>query len=129
MGEGLSAAESSIPVNSQASEGDIDAIYRALDNAVFTWLHNARASQQPPLPPSQAVRAAFHQGVKIAPTSGFHASTHIQIALRDNSCVLGWFLPAGAELLTEQQYTEAKVRFRVAMAANGKPHIRARYTS
>lgn len=126
MVTGLNVAGTAIPANRPANEADTDVIYRALDNAVFTWLHAARASQEPPLPSFQAVRAAFHQGEKVAPTSGFHASTHIQIALRDNNCVLGWFLPAGAELLTEHQYREAKARLNTATAANKKPRVRIR---
>lgn len=122
---GRKAEGKPIPTNSPADITDTDVIYRALDNAVFTWLHNARASQDPPLPPFQAVRAAFHQGEKVAPTSGFHANTHIQISLRDNNCVLGWFLPAGAKLLTEKQYEEAKARLREVQAAQKKPRIRA----
>jgi hypothetical protein len=122
--DGLNAAGKPVPVNRPASDTDTDVIYRALDNAVFTWLHKARESQEPPLPSFQAVRAAFHQGAKVAPTSGFHANTHIQISLRDNACVIGWFLPAGAELLTERQYAEAKARLRAAQDANKKPRIR-----
>lgn len=123
--DGLSAAGKPVPKNRPANDTDTDVIYRALDNAVFTWLHKARESQQPPLPSFQAVRAAFHQGEKVAPTSGFHANTHIQISLRENACIIGWFLPAGAELLTEQQYAEAKSRLTVAKATNKKPRIRA----
>lgn len=126
MAEGLTAAGAPIPENRPASEGDTDVIYRALDNAVFKWLHEARASHVPPLPPFQAVRAAFHQAIKIAPKSGFHASTHIQIALRDNSCVVGWFLPHGAKLLTEQQYRAARERLSAAATANKKPRIRGK---
>lgn len=120
---GRNAEGKPVPTNSPAGVTDTDVIYRALDNAVFTWLHNARASQSPPLPPFQAVRAAFHQGEKVAPTSGFHANTHIQIALRDNSCILGWFLPAGAQLLTERQYEEARARFLAMQSAYKKPRV------
>jgi hypothetical protein len=121
---GLNAAGTTVPTNRPASDTDTDVIYRALDNAVFTWLHKARESQEPPLPPFQAVRAAFHQGDKVAPTSGFHANTHIQISLRDNNCVVGWFLPAGAELLTEKQYGDAKARLSAVRTANKKPRVR-----
>jgi hypothetical protein len=124
--DGLSTAGKPVPVNRSASDTDTDVIYRALDNAVFTWLHQARASQEPPLSPFQAVRAAFHQGDKVAPTSGFHANTHIQISLRDNSCLIGWFLPAGAKLLTEQQYAEAKLRLAMLKTATKKPRIRVK---
>lgn len=121
---GLSAAGKPVPANRPASDFDTDVIYRALDSAVFTWLHKARESQDPPLPAFQAVRAAFHQGEAVAPTSGFHANTHIQISLRDNTCVIGWFLPSGTKLLTERQYAEAKDRLTAFQAANKKPRIR-----
>lgn len=125
MAAGLEASGSALPTNRPADEGDVEVIYRALDNAVFSWLHEARSSHKPPLPAFQAVRAAFHQGEKIAPASGFHATTHIQIALRDNSCVVGWFLPTGAELLTEQKYLEAKQRLHGVVAAYKKPRVKA----
>jgi hypothetical protein len=121
---GRGAEGKAVPMNSPASDTDADVIYRALDNAVFTWLHNAREMRVPPLPPFQAVRAAFHQGEKVAPTSGFHANTHIQISLRDNNCVVGWFLPRGAELLTEQQYGDAKARLSEVQSKYKKPRVR-----
>lgn len=124
--DGLNVAGTPIPANRPSSDMDTDVIYRALDNAVFTWLHEARASQDPPLPSFQAVRAAFHQGGKVAPTSGFHVSTHIQISLRDNSCIVGWFLPSGAKLLTEHHYEEARARLDAAVAANKKPRVRVK---
>lgn len=126
MAAGLQASGMAIPVNRPASDSDIDIIYRALDNAVFTWLHQARASETPPRSSFQAVRAAFHQGQKVAPTSGFHASTHIQIAVRDNNCIVGWFLPPGAELMNQDQYKEAKGRLETAVIANKKPRVRVR---
>lgn len=124
--DGHSAAGKPIPANRPASDSDTEIIYRALDNAVFTWLHNARAAQMPPAQPFQAVRAAFYQGKEVAPKSGFHANTHIQISLRDNRCIVGWFLPAGAELLSERQYEEAKERFLEMQSAYKKPRLRAR---
>jgi hypothetical protein len=124
LAAGLVAEGKKPPQNAPADNTDADIIYRALDNAVFTWLHHARASRNPPSPPFQAVRAAFHQGPEVAPTSGFHASTHIQISLRDNNCVKGWFLPDGSELLTERQYGEAKARLSEAQALYKKPRSR-----
>lgn len=123
---GLNAKGTPVPANRPANNTDTDVIYRALDNAVFTWLHKARESQIPPLPSFQAVRAAFHQGEKVAPTSGFHVSTHIQISLRDNNCVVGWFLPTGAELLNEQQYDQAKGRLLASASAYKKPRVRVK---
>src|SRR5471032_623194 len=65
----------------------------------------------------------FIKGVEVAPKSGFHKGTHVQIALRDNSCVEGWFLPIGQRLLSEEEYLAAKAR-RDAMAINRKPRKR-----
>lgn len=124
MAEVLQKNNAPIPRNRPASEDDSETIYRALDNAVFKWLHQIRATNVPPLAAFQAVRAAFLQGQNLAPTSAFHSTTHIQIALRDNNCVVGWFLPRGAALLTEQQYQAAKERLDAAVLANRKPRIR-----
>jgi len=69
------------------------------------------------------VRGAFHQGEEIAPKSGFHKGTHVQIAVNDDSCVEAWFLPNGEQLLSLQAYLDAKAK-RDAMAVNRKPHRR-----
>ncbi|NHZ34502.1 hypothetical protein [Massilia rubra] len=124
--DGLSAAGKPVPVNRPADHTDTDVIYRALDNAVFTWMHKARESHTPPLALFQAVRAAFYQGERVAPTSEFHVNTHIQIDLRDNDCIVGWFLPAGAELLSELRYDEAKARLTDAVTKNKKPRVRVK---
>jgi hypothetical protein len=124
MVEGLHDVGDPVPVNSAASDDDPDILLRALDNAVFTFLHDVRANSKPPLSPFQAVRGAFHQGPEIAHLSGFHKSTHVQIALRDDHCVEGWFLPRGAQLLTEQQYKDAQTRLD-AMKVDRKPRKRA----
>ena len=121
---GLRSANMSVPSNRAAGEDDTDIIYRALDNAVFNWVHRARAQATPSLVPYQAVRAAFHQGPEIAPRSGFHERTHVQIALRDDSCVFAWFLPEYSTLLTEEQYASAKERMAAAVARDRKPRVR-----
>jgi len=92
------------PVNRPSSDDDVEIIHRAYDNAVFTYLHGLNKG-----PEYDAVRGAFLQGEKIA-NSAFQQHTHIQLALRRNDCVLGWFLPPGAKLLTEAEYAEAKAR-------------------
>lgn len=121
---GLAATGSPVPKNAAASEDDADIILRKLDNAVFTFIHDIRANNSPPSPSFQAVRGAFYQGPEVAPKSGFRAGTHVQLALRDNSCVEGWFLPKGEKLLTEPQYLEAVVR-RDQVAKSRKPRKRA----
>ena len=85
---------------------------------------NSPASPGPPPPFFQAVRGAFYQGAEIAPKSGFRVGTHVQIALRDNSCVEGWFLPRGEQLLKEAEYLDAVER-REQIAMSRKPKKRA----
>lgn len=123
MRDGLLAQGLSVPENSAAGEDDVDIILRALDNAVFTFIHQVRANSVPPLLPFQAVRGAFLQGPEVVPKSGFHRSTHIQIALRDNNCIVGWFLPSGARLLSAEKYQDAAARL-VAMKMDRKPRRR-----
>jgi hypothetical protein len=120
---GLAETGSPIPENCAAGEDDADIILRKLDNAVFTLIHDVRANNIPSLQPFQAVRGAFHQGGEVAPKSGFHKETHVQIALRDNSCVEGWFLPRGQKMLSGQEYLDAQVK-RSAMGRNRKPRRR-----
>lgn len=115
-----------MPANARAGDADEDILLRGLDNAVFSYMHAVRDDKG--LPAFQAVRAAFHQGREIAPLSGFHINTHVQIALRDPSCVKGWFLPPGAELLADQDYVAAQNRLDVMKKANPKPRVRSKPT-
>lgn len=121
---GLAATNAPVPLNAAAGRDDVDIILRKLDNAVFTFIHDVRANSDPPMPAFQAVRGAFHQGAAVAPQSGFHSGTHVQIALRDNGCVEGWFLPTGETLMTEAQYHDAATK-REAMSKDRKPRKRA----
>lgn len=121
---GLAATGSSVPENAAASEDDADLILRKLDNAVFTFIHDIRENLSPQSLFFQAVRGAFYQGAEVAPKSGFRAGTHVQIALRDNSCVEGWFLPRGGQLLRESEYQEALVK-REQIEKSRKPRKRA----
>lgn len=97
-----------IPSNNAANVDDEDILLRQLDNAIFGWIHKIRGDAGAPA--YQAVRGAFRQGKALAPKSGFHEGTHIQIALRDPACVLGWFLPPGEKLLTGRRMEMAKNR-------------------
>lgn len=50
---------------------DQDVLLRALDSAVFNFIHKARELENAPA--FQAVRGAFLQGEEVAPSSGFYA--------------------------------------------------------
>ena len=106
MLKGFEQAGTAAPTNHAASEDDKDVIARELDRSVFDFIHQARLSN-PQLPDFQAVRGVFKQDKPLSGHSGFQENTHIQIALRENSCVQGWFLPPGLQLLTDQQLKEA----------------------
>jgi hypothetical protein len=116
-----------VPTNHAASEDDFEVILREQDRSVFDFIHQARDGN-PKLTSFQAVRGAFLQGKKLTVNSGFQENSHIQIALRDNTCVLGWFLPSGLELLSAAQLAEARARLAKLIAA-GKPRVRAPSTS
>lgn len=73
----------------------------------------------------QAVRGAFRQGAEIAPNSGFHRDSHVQIALRDLGYVKGWFLPPGSVQLSDADRVQAEARLATVRAAHPKQRRRA----
>lgn len=77
-----------MPANKGKSE---DRTMRHLDCAVIEQLHRMRIGAQ--VPPYQTVRSGFHEGKPAYEGSGFRAKNHIQIAVRDHSCIKGFFLP------------------------------------
>ncbi|WP_231890466.1 hypothetical protein [Delftia sp. GW456-R20] len=102
---------SEVPKNSPAHENDVDILHRARDRAVFNFIHEAKPGE------FDAVRGAFAQGDQVSVNSGFRLRTHVQIALKNNKCVLGWFLPPDTKLLSENEYSLAKDRLSAAKAA------------
>jgi hypothetical protein len=113
------------PKNGPARNAAGDVLQRELDCAVFKVLHKDREDQR--LPPYQMVRGAFRQGEALAPDSGLHKDSHVQIALREASCIVGWFLPPGDKLLTGKAKTKARADYAAAVEAYPaeKEHIRA----
>lgn len=97
-----------LPVNQASFEGDEDLLQRQLDRAVFDQIHRIRALTPEDTPKIEAVRGAFPQGKQMAPTSAFRRQSHIQIALLEENCVVGWFLPPGSQLLTEKALEGAR---------------------
>jgi len=69
----------------------LDRVSRKLDYAVIQTLHEARAEAGKQ--PFDTVRAAFFEGDRLYPESGFHEKNHIQISVRDPARILGYFLP------------------------------------
>jgi hypothetical protein len=87
--ESLKRSGVKLKTNRKSVESDTDVILRALDRQVFKYLHELYVDQN--LPPIDAVRGAFPQGEAVAPTSAIFANSHVQIALRNPTCVLGYF--------------------------------------
>ncbi|WP_282298044.1 hypothetical protein [Stenotrophomonas sp. PS02289] len=112
------------PINVPAHKQDQEVLLRGLDRSVFDFIHTRRDELQT-RGTLQAVRGAFRQGVEIAPSSGFHRDSHVQIALRDFSCIRGWFLLPGDRQLKEIELAAATERYAQACAAHPKPRRRS----
>lgn len=76
-----------MPVN----DGGADRVRRKLDQATISFLHAMREENQ--LPAYDTVRAGFFEGGQLYPGAGFSQRAHIQIAVRNNDCIKGYFLP------------------------------------
>jgi hypothetical protein len=66
-----------------------DKLLRELDCAVINHLHQVR--EKGVLPAFQTVKAVFIEGYRIYDEAGFFEKTHIQICVRDKSCIKGVF--------------------------------------
>lgn len=77
--------------------GGIDKLQRHLDCAVIEMLHALREDDDrngdESLPPYQSARGAFWEGNEIYPDAGFREKTHVQLVVRDMSCIKGYFRP------------------------------------
>ena len=76
-----------LPVN--GTEGRLWA--RDLDCAVVEAVHDLRAKAR--LPSYDTVRSAFQEGKEVYPGTQFREKHHIPIAVRNASCIKGYFLP------------------------------------
>jgi hypothetical protein len=85
------ATGNSLPINKAGFEGDLDLLKRHLDCAVFQNMHAARAKFD--LPSYETVRSPFNEGGQLYPGTSFRQKTHIQICVREISCIKGYFRP------------------------------------
>ncbi len=88
----LEAAGRKIPRNEALNEADPDRILRRLDCAAVNWTISELESGMGGT--FQSVRGVFQEGEPVFPDSGIRRRSHIQIAVRDPTCILGYFLPS-----------------------------------
>lgn len=91
----LTAAGLAHPANAAGYKGDEDLLKRNLDCAVFRTLHKLRDDSRQA--PYETVRSPFLEGAPIYPQAGFRTQTHIQICVREQSCIKGYFRPLKAD--------------------------------
>lgn len=86
-----------VPTNRSAKgQPNADRVLRFLDCAVFRHLHSILEAQPPDdreIEPFDTVRGMFTEGRRVYPGCGFRERSHVQIAVRNDKCILGLFLP------------------------------------
>ena len=81
-----------MPKNQEApNDKSPDMVLRYLDNAVIDRLHRMMVDNG--YEPFDTVRALFPEGTEMYPNSGFKEKTHSEIAVCNDGCILGYFLP------------------------------------
>jgi hypothetical protein len=81
-----------IPANEPLHAADSDRLLRKLDCAVVNWTID-QLERDGKLH-FHSVRGVFQEGATVFPNSGIHQRSHIQIAVRDPACILGYFVPS-----------------------------------
>lgn len=83
----LKSAGQPLPVNSSMQNGIT--MRRALDCAVINTIHYTRV--QNGYQPFDTVYGVFEEGGSLYPGAGFKEKTHVQIAVREPKCIIGYF--------------------------------------
>ncbi len=92
----LEEVGSTLPDNRAGGPEDFDLVLRNLDCAVLNFaLGTADENHGDGKKYFQSVRGVFIEGDEVYPGACIFSKTHIQIAVRDPSCILGYFRPAG----------------------------------
>jgi hypothetical protein len=86
LGSAYAGLEKLALISGSALPENSGPLRRDRDCAVVNYLYETM-----PDPKFQTVRAAFPEGEELYPGSGFVTKSHIQIAVRDHSCIKGVF--------------------------------------
>ena len=85
--ENLEQSGQRIPENT----GGQDSLVRKLDCAMINWTLTALSAMGGPV--FQSVRGVFQEGGAAYEGSSIRKKSHIQIAIRDEACIMGYFIP------------------------------------
>jgi len=77
------------PANKKCSDSDEDLLMRSLDCAVINHVHSLNEMAE--AEPFSTVRGAFHEGEPLYPGAAIRKQTHIQLCVRNQSCIRGIF--------------------------------------
>lgn len=64
---------------------------RKLDCSIINYIHSIREDQSKEA--FDSVYGVFEEGSSIYPNSGINEKTHIQLAVRNHDCIIGYFRP------------------------------------
>jgi len=81
-----------LPVNEARSDHDDDLLLRKLDCSMINWLCKFVESEE--MGHFDSVRGMFREAKPAFPGSSIHLKSHIQLAIRNSACILGYFRPA-----------------------------------
>jgi hypothetical protein len=91
----LDASGQQMPKNGAKRDGVY--LRRSLDCAVIDMVHFLRAEEKKQ--EYDSVIGIFEGGPRAFPGAGFKEKTHIQIAVRNPKCIIGYFQVRGYEVL------------------------------
>ena len=91
--EVLEDTKTKLPENKAADDGDHDILLRYRDCAVLNWYMKQMDNDSGNSYCYQTVRGVFQEGKEAFDGSKIMKKSHIQIAVRDPVCIIGYFLP------------------------------------
>lgn len=85
--------QKSMPTNQSSGPHDHDLLLRDRDCALLNWYFDQLDEEAATRYDYQTVRGVFQEGPAAFEGSAIRTKTHVQVAVRDPSCILGYFLP------------------------------------
>ncbi len=89
--DSMDATKTPLPRNKALNKTDKDQLLRELDCAVVNW--TIKEFERGGTAHFHSVRGVFQEGDKVFTDSCIRLRSHIQIAVRDPACILGYFQP------------------------------------